>query len=425
LEVLFLNYKQSIEYIKEMEKQGMKLGLDVIRELLSRLGNPQDTLKILHIAGTNGKGSTSCFLTNILKESGYKVGTFNSPSVFGYNERILQDGCPISDEDVAKYISIVRRQADQMQLDGYAAPSAFEIEFAAALVYFKDTKCDFAVLECGLGGRDDATNVIEKKLLAIITSISYDHTALLGGMLSDIAQNKFAIVKDCPLVTYRQCKEVMDVFGAANRLILCDEPISVSHSSSGQVMQYKGEKYLLNQLGKYQLTNCALAIESALYLAQMGYAITPQTIKVGVEKSLWKGRLQKITVGDKTYLLDGAHNPDGARVLAQALQDDFADMKTCFVLGIFKDKDSDGMLKEIGGLAERFFAVTPTSPRGLDSNALVEKCRKYTEYSASCDNIKSAIFQAYASDCDLIVVCGSLSILADALDSINQIRERI
>lgn len=420
-----MNYEQSIEYIKEMEKQGIKLGLDVIRELLSRLGNPQDTLKILHIAGTNGKGSTSCFLTNILKESGYKVGTFNSPSVFGYNERILQDGCPISDEDVAKYISIVRRQADQMQLDGYLTPSAFEIEFAAALVYFKDTKCDFAVLECGLGGRDDATNVIEKKLLAIITSISYDHTALLGGTLSDIAQNKFAIVKDCPLVTYRQCKEVMDVFGAANRLILCDEPISVSHSSSGQVMQYNGEKYLLNQLGKYQLTNCALAIESTLYLAQMGYAITPQTVKVGVEKSLWKGRLQKITVGDKTYLLDGAHNPDGARVLAQALQDDFANMKICFVLGIFKDKDSDGMLKEIGGLAERIFAVTPTSPRGLDSIVLVEKCRKYTEYSASCDNIKSAIFQAYASDCDLIVVCGSLSILADALDSINQIRERI
>ena len=416
-----MNYKQSIEYIKEMEKQGMKLGLDVIRELLSRLGNPQDTLKILHIAGTNGKGSTSCFLTNILKESGYKVGTFNSPSVFGYNERILQDGCPISDEDVAKYISIVRRQADQMQLDGYLTPSAFEIEFAAALVYFKDTKCDFAVLECGLGGRDDATNVIEKKLLAIITSISYDHTALLGGTLSDIAQNKFAIVKDCPLVTYRQCKEVMDVFGAANRLILCDEPISVSHSSSGQIMQYKGEKYLLNQLGKYQLTNCALAIESALYLAQMGYAITPQTVKVGVEKSLWKGRLQKITVDKKTFLLDGAHNPDGAKALAQALQDDFADMKICFVLGIFKDKDSDGMLKEIGGLAERIFAVTPTSPRGLDSNVLVEKCRKYTEYSASCDNIKSAIFQAYASDCDLIVVCGSLSILADALDSINQI----
>ena len=420
-----MNYKQSIEYIKEMEKQGMKLGLDVIRELLSRLGNPQDTLKILHIAGTNGKGSTSCFLTNILKESGYKVGTFNSPSVFGYNERILQDGCPISDEDVAKYISIVRRQADQMQLDGYLTPSAFEIEFAAALVYFKDTKCDFAVLECGLGGRDDATNVIEKKLLAIITSISYDHTALLGGTLSDIAQNKFAIVKDCPLVTYRQCKEVMDVFGAANRLILCDEPISVSHSSSGQIMQYKGEKYLLNQLGKYQLTNCALAIESALYLAQMGYSITPQTVKVGVEKSLWKGRLQKITVDKKTFLLDGAHNPDGAKALAQALQDDFADMKICFVLGVFKDKDSDGMLKEIGGLAERIFAVTPTSPRGLDSNVLVEKCRKYTEYSASCDNIKSAIFQAYASDCDLIVVCGSLSILADALDSINQIIERI
>ncbi len=416
-----MNYKQSIEYIKEMEKQGMKLGLDVIRELLSRLGNPQDTLKILHIAGTNGKGSTSCFLTNILKESGYKVGTFNSPSVFGYNERILQDGCPISDEDVAKYISIVRRQADQMQLDGYLTPSAFEIEFAAALVYFKDTKCDFAVLECGLGGRDDATNVIEKKLLAIITSISYDHTALLGGTLSDIAQNKFAIVKDCPLVTYRQRKEVMDVFGTATRLILCDEPISVSHSSSGQVMQYKDEKYLLNQLGKYQLTNCALAIESALYLAQMGYAITPQTVKVGVEKSLWKGRLQKITVDKKTFLLDGAHNPDGAKALAQALQDDFADMKICFVLGIFKDKDSDGMLKEIGGLAERIFAVTPTSPRGLDSNVLVEKCRKYTEYSASCDNIKSAIFQAYASDCDLIVVCGSLSILADALDSINQI----
>ncbi|MDE5756718.1 MAG: bifunctional folylpolyglutamate synthase/dihydrofolate synthase, partial [Clostridia bacterium] len=332
-------YSEAVEYISGVEKFGIKLGLDTVKTLLARLDNPQKSLKFLHIAGTNGKGSVSCFLTNILLASGYSVGTFNSPSVFGYNERYLCDNIPMSDDDVAKYVTAVADERAKMAQEGLDLPSAFELEFAVAMLYFKDKKCDFAVLECGLGGRLDATNAIEQKELAIITSISYDHTAILGDTLTKIAGEKFAIVKDCPLITYRQCDEVMSVLGKADDLILCEDPISVESNKDGQTMAYKGETYALKQLGKYQLINCSLAIESAQYLASKGYNITAESIRKGVAQSVWKGRLQKICKGDKVFLLDGAHNPDGAKVLAQELSTTFKDMKKCFVFGMFKDKD--------------------------------------------------------------------------------------
>ena len=236
-------YSQAVDYISSVEKFGIKLGLDTVKILLARLGNPQKSLKFLHIAGTNGKGSVSCFLTNILLASGYSVGTFNSPSVFGYNERYLFDNKPMSDDDVAKYITVVASEREKMAQDGLDIPSAFELEFAAAMLYFKDKGCDFAVLECGLGGRLDATNSIEDKELAVITSISYDHTAILGDTLSKIANEKFAIVKNCPLITYRPCDEVMNVLGKANDLILCYEPKLLTSNSDGQTMIDKGEIY--------------------------------------------------------------------------------------------------------------------------------------------------------------------------------------
>lgn len=420
-----MNYQQAIRYVENMEKAGMKLGLATVKELLARLNNPQDDLKVLHIAGTNGKGSTSCFLTNILVESGYRVGTFNSPSVFGYNEKILFNAVPISNGDAAKYLSAVKTAVDKMQQEGLNIPSAFEIEFAAALLYFKDMKCDFAVLECGLGGKDDATNAIDNKVLAIITSISFDHTAILGNTLKDIAQNKFAIVKNCPLVTYDQGDEIMGVLSKAGRLLLCDTPLSLSSGANGQTMQYKGETYCLRQLGKYQLTNCSLAIESALYLSSQGYSITPQSIKAGVAKSLWKGRLQKLAVGGKTFLLDGMHNEGGAKELAEELKSHFSDMKKCFVFGMFKDKDSDKVLQYIGSLADRFITVTPPTERGLNGKILAQKCMRYTDRCTYCGSMQSAIDKAYDGEEELVVVCGSLSILSDALRCINAIIPRL
>lgn len=414
-------YSEAVDYVLSVEKFGIKLGLDTVKTLLDRLGNPQDSLKFLHIAGTNGKGSVSCFLTNILLASGYSVGTFNSPSVFKYNERYLFNNTPMSDEDVAKYVSIVADERKKMKQEGLNLPSAFEFEFAVAMLYFKDMKCDFAVLECGLGGRLDATNAISNKELAIITSVSYDHTAILGNTLTAIASEKFAIVKNCPLITYRQCDEVMSVLNKADDLILCDEPQLVESNTIGQTMLYKGETYRLKQLGKYQLINCSLAIQAAFYLSSKGYSITPSSIKKGVTQSVWKGRMQKIVKGNKTFLLDGAHNEDGAKVLAQELGTTFENMKKCFVFGTFKDKDIDAILANIGGLADEFIAIKPPTPRGLDEDITYKKCLAYTPSASKCKDISAAIANACKSKCDLIVVCGSLSILSPAYDAIMKI----
>ena len=414
-------YSKAVEYISGVEKFGIKLGLETVKTLLARLDNPQKSLKFLHIAGTNGKGSVSCFLTNILLASGYRVGTFNSPSVFNYNERYLFNNKPMSDDDVAKYVTIVANEREKMAQEGLDLPSAFELEFAVSMLYFKDKGCDFAVLECGLGGRLDATNVIESKELAIITSLSYDHTAILGDTLSQIAKEKFAIVKNCPLITYRQCDEVMDVLGKANDLILCDKPTLVSSDVNGQTMIYKGEDYRLKQLGRYQLVNCSLAIQSALYLANKGYSVTVDSIKKGVENSVWKGRLQKICKGDKIFLLDGAHNPDGAKVLAEELATTFNDYKKCIVFGMFKDKDIDGVLRYVGPLADEFVAIKPPLPRGLDEDVTYRKCLEYTPHCQKSQDIEEAIAIGYKSHCDLIVVCGSLSIISPTYQVINKL----
>lgn len=415
-------YDQAVNYVQNLEKFGSVFGLDTVRLLLNRLGDPQKSIKFIHIAGTNGKGSTSCFITNILIESGYKVGTFNSPSVFRYNERFLIDGSPICDTDVAKYISAVADEREKMKSEGLNAPTAFEVEFAAAMLCFKEKQCDFAVLECGLGGRLDATNAIDKKEVAIITSISFDHTAVLGNTLGAIAAEKAAIVKDCPLVTYRQCDEVMKVFEKADDLRVCPQSKLISSDKDRQIFSYRGETFELKQLGKYQLDNCSAAIEGALTLIERGHGkITWDTIKRGVSKSVWKGRLQKIEKKGKTFLLDGAHNPDGAKTLADELSSHFSDMKKCFVFGMFADKDIDGVLKNIGGLADMFIAVKPPSKRGLDEKITLEKCLQYATLSSSAPSIEEAITAALNGACELIVVCGSLSILNNALKAIESI----
>ena len=414
-------YLEAVEYIQNLEKFGSVYGLDTVRELLDRLGNPQDSLKFVHIAGTNGKGSTSCFITSILMQSGYRVGTFNSPSVFSYNERYLLDSRPIDDISVAKYITRVADERAKMIAQGLNAPTAFEVEFAVALLFFKDSKCDFAVLECGLGGRLDATNAIPSKEVAIITSISFDHTAILGNTLQEIASEKVAIVKGCPLVTYRQCDEVMDVFSKVDDLRICPIAHLISSGKDGQSFEYDSEIYNIRQLGEYQLQNCSLAIKCAQILASKGYAITQASIKLGVEKAIWKGRVQLTKKDKKTFLLDGAHNPDGAKVLAQELKRNFAQDKKCFVFGMFADKDIDGVLSNIGELADRFIAIRPPSKRGLDEKITLEKCLKYTPDSTSLPTMGEAIKDAYLSDCDTVIVCGSLSILGDALDQINKL----
>ena len=418
-------YKQAVDYILNIEKFGSSYGLQTVSLLLQRLNNPQKNLKFVHIAGTNGKGSTSCFITNILIAGGYKVGTFNSPSVFGYNERFLLNGKPIDDDSVAKYITVIANERNKMQSEGLTLPTAFELEFAAAMLCFKDNNCDIVVLECGLGGRLDATNVIDSKLAAVITSISYDHTAILGNTLKEIASEKFAIVKNCPLITFKQCDEVMSVLLKADDVRLTRPAKLIKSDKNGQDIEYNGVAYHLKQLGGYQLQNCSLAIECAYVLREKGLNIPDEAIKYGVENSLWKGRLQKIEKNGKLFLLDGTHNPDGAKVLADELKLNFSDMKKCFVFGMFKDKDIDGVLRQIGPLADCFITVTPPSNRGLDYKITQNKCLAYTSQCTCADNMKSAIDQAVKQDYPLIIVCGSLSILDSALKEISQLQDEV
>lgn len=424
-EVLFLFYQQAVDYILNIEKFGSSYGLQTVSSLLQRLGNPQNNLKFVHIAGTNGKGSTSCFITNILIESGYKTGTFNSPSVFGYNEKYLINGIPISNDIIAKHVTTVADAREKMQDEGLALPTAFELEFAVAMLAFAENKCDIAVLECGLGGRLDATNVIPHKLAAIITSISFDHTAILGNTLKEIAGEKFAIVKDCPLVTFNQCDEVMQVFKKADDLRVA-KPAKLIHSDkNGQTFEYDGTEYSIKQLGGYQLENCSLAIECAKVLREKGLNVSDSAIKKGVEESLWKGRFQKIQKNGKLFLLDGTHNPDGAKVLAKELKLNFSDMKKCFVFGMFKDKDIDGVLSHIGPLADCFIAIKPPTDRGLDCEITLSKCVKYNKNSSAETNIAAAVQKAYNKNYPLIIVCGSLSILDSALKAITAIPDEV
>lgn len=416
-----MNYSEAIEYISTVETLGIRLGIDCTKNLLARLGNPQNSIKILHIAGTNGKGSVSCFLTNILIAAGYQVGTFNSPAVFEYNEKILFNNTPITNDDVAKYITAVAEERDKMKFEGLELPTAFELEFAAALLYFKDKDCTFGVLECGLGGKTDATNAVDKKELAVITSISLDHTGLLGDTLEKIASEKFGIVKNCPLITYRQRDEVMGVLGKAEELILCDEPRLIDRDEDGQTVSYKGLSYRMKMFGSYQAVNCALAIESAHYLATRGYPVSTECIKKGILSSMWKGRMQIIHKNDKTYILDGAHNPDGAMTLTQELKATFKDVKKCFIFGMFKDKDVDGVLCHIGSIADEFIAVKPPTSRGLDETELLQKCLSYSPHSEKCNSIENAITKTKTCNCELIVVCGSLSLLSPAYDAITKL----
>ena len=342
-----MNYAECVKYMDNISKFGTKLGLDTIKAFLARLGNPQNDLKFVHVAGTNGKGSVCAYLTNILFHAGYKVGTFNSPAVFSYNERFSLNTKPASDELVEKYINIVANERQKMHDEGIKdLPTSFELETAAAFLMFKEENCDIAIIETGMGGRLDATNVIapENKLLSIITSISYDHTEYLGNTLPSIALEKFGIVTDT-LITFEQNPEVMEVFEKAPKLIIAKPANMMMATLSGIVFKYRGHIYRISMLGAHQIQNATLAIEAARKLKWLGFSeINRRVVQKALFKTYWPGRLDKKAVKDKTFILDGAHNPSGAKTLFNALKLHCPNTKLSFVFSAFNDKDIDGIL---------------------------------------------------------------------------------
>lgn len=433
-------YQEAIDYIKNIERSGSDYGIERMRELLDLLGAPDRHLKFVHIAGTNGKGSVSAYLTSILKEAGYKVGTYNSPSVFCYNERWLINGQPLSDDDVAKYLTVVKEciQSEQILRQafdiGEFKPTAFEQETAVAMLTFFDKECDICVLETGLGGRWDATNAIDDKVLSIVTPIGLDHCALLGNTLGEIASEKAAIIKD-EVVTCNQPPEVMEQLRRPFSIkdgkkeyrkatvVVCKQPRFLHGDICGQTFLYDGKKYEISMLGQHQLVNASIAICAVGELRKKHFSIDDNALEKGLKNTVWKARLQvvknakeefNITIPqDKVLVFDGSHNPQGAMTLANAIKELFENKRIHLVLGILKDKDVQGICDTLVPLASKVTCITPPSPRAMEKEELQKivapLCRGDCDTN---DSIKDAVQSSLFGDCDATILCGSLTLFA-------------
>lgn len=433
-------YQEAIDYIKNIERSGSDYGIERMRELLDLLGAPDRHLKFVHIAGTNGKGSVSAYLTSILKEAGYKVGTYNSPSVFCYNERWLINGQPLSDDDVAKYLTVVKEciQSEQILRQAFGIgefkPTAFEQETAVAMLAFFDKECDICVLETGLGGRWDATNAIDDKVLSIVTPIGLDHCALLGNTLGEIASEKAAIIKD-EVVTCNQPPEVMEQLRRPFSIkdgkkeyrkatvVVCKQPQFLHGDICGQSFLYDGKKYEISMLGQHQLVNASIAICAVGELRKKHFSIDDNALEKGLKNTVWKARLQvvknakeefNITIPqDKVLVFDGSHNPQGAMTLANAIKELFENKRIHLVLGILKDKDVQGICDTLVPLASKVTCITPPSPRAMKKEELQKivapLCRGDCDTN---DSIKDAVQSSLLGDCDATILCGSLTLFA-------------
>jgi len=432
-----LDYLSALSYIENIQRSGSIYGLERMKELLDLLDNIDSELKIIHVAGTNGKGSTTAYLTSILKEAGYKVGTYNSPSVFSYNERWLINGKPLENKDVAKYMTIVRSAIENEQkirevfnLEEFN-PTAFEIETAVAILAFYNKECNVCVLETGLGGRWDATNAVSDKVLSIITRIGLDHCYILGNTLKEIASEKAAIIKD-DVVTCKQDEDVMNEIAHPYLLENNDKKYrdSIMHTTKetklissnikGQKFEYDGKEYEISLLGIHQLENASLAIEAVNVLRQKHFDISDKALLEGLKKARWHARFEivenaeerfNIVIPDgKTLVFDGSHNPQGATTLANAVKEYFENKRVHLVLGILKDKDVDGILNILLNVANKVTTVTPPSIRALDKDDLKAKIDGKV-YVDSCNDIKVAVQHALdENDSDVVVLCGSLTL---------------
>ncbi|MFV9567167.1 bifunctional folylpolyglutamate synthase/dihydrofolate synthase [Thermoanaerobacter mathranii] len=410
-----MNYEEAISYIHGTYKFGIKLGLENIRRLLSYMGNPQKSLKIIHVAGTNGKGSTSAFISNILQQAGYKVALYTSPYLEEFEERMRINGENISKEKLIYYVEYIKPIISRMVEEGYNHPTEFEVVTAIAFKYFYDEKVDFVVLEVGLGGRFDATNAIDSSLVSVITTIDYDHTDRLGHTLGEIAYEKAGIIKQKGVVVsfYQQpeaMKVIIEACEVRNAYLTVLEKSNViikEQNPDFQIFDYKKYKDLkITLLGEHQIYNAALAIESVEKLRMYGYEITEKDIKEGLYRAKWPGRLE--VMRKKPYVvIDGAHNPQGMTALKESLKL-FKYDRLILVIGMLKDKDTQKMLDIIVPEADIIITTTPISERAYKASELAQKIDK--ENVISIENIENAVKYALdiAKEEDMILFCGSL-----------------
>lgn len=423
-----MNYREATEYIEELQQYGSVLGLDSMRELCSRLGNPQDELRFVHIAGTNGKGSVLAYVSTILKEAGYRVGRYLSPTITDYRERFQIDGRFITQSGLCKYLEQVKEAAEAMVAEGKPHPTPFEVETAVAFLYFLDKKCDIVVLETGLGGALDATNVVKTTVAAAFASISMDHMAILGDTLEKIALIKAGIMKDrCYVVTARQDPAVAKILKQAALLRKCklytadaERAKQVYYGVTKQRFTYAGYKNLeISMLGKFQIENAVVAVETIQVLAKAGFPVKEEALRRGLLLTSWPGRFS--VIGKKPlFIADGAHNEDASRRLAESLQFYFAEKKMIFILGMLKDKEYEKVINNTCNMAEHIITVTPPiRERAMPAYELAQAVRECNGNVTVADSVPEAVEIAYllaSREKDAVIVAfGSLSYLGELM----------
>ena len=430
-----MTFDEALEYIHSLPVFSGTIDFEKTRILMEYLGRPQDGLKVIHIAGTNGKGSTAAFISNILIEAGYKVGLYTSPYIQRFTERIKINNEEIPETELAGITETVKTVVERIKADGKPLPTEFDVITAIAFIWFNKADADAVVLETGMGGRLDSTNVVLSPELAVITSISYDHMAVLGNTLPEIAYEKAGIIKPgTDVLLYPQANEVYSVFenkckteGARLHNCIPGSPGSRPATPEGQYMDIDlssaEDPYLktgfsqkaleIPLLGAHQIMNASMAVNAAAILRNKGRNISDEAIINGLKKTRWEGRFE-ILRKEPYFVIDGGHNAEGIESLSSSIKSIFPKKKIIFIFGVLSDKDYNTMIDTILPLASRIFTITVPNPRALPAANLADAIKAASGYSGTpvipCSDISAAVNASLdlASPDDVICAFGSL-----------------
>ena len=419
-------YEEARVYLEHVSKYGSVLGLESIRHLMEELGNPQNELQVIHIAGTNGKGSILAYVSTVLQCAGWKVGRYISPTVMEYLERFQIDGEYMPKEVLLPIVEEVKWAAEQMQMKGMPYPTVFEIETAIAFVYFARENCDYVVLETGLGGRLDATNIVKNTKVCVFASISMDHMAVLGDTLAEIAEEKAGILKtESVAVSYPQTEEVRKILQQKADeknipLWFADkEQVVVQKEELGsQNFSYKEFQDVEIQLtGRNQIENAITALEVIRALRNQNVSIPDEAIYQGMRRTVWPGRFQ-VLEASPLVIVDGAHNEDATRRLAENIQTYLQGRPIIGVMGIFKDKAYKTIIEIMQPYLEYVYTIDlPNKDRTLDRRELVRVLKAQGISAEDCESVEKALRKAKksAKDGQAVLVFGSLSYLGEVI----------
>ena len=414
-----MTLEQALEYIHSNYWNGGTFGLGRTYELLEKMGNPQENLKFIHIAGTNGKGSTASMSASILRQAGYAVGLYTSPYIFRFNERMQVDGECITDEEVIELVEELKPLAQSMESE----PSEFEFVTCMAFEFFKRRKCDIVCLEVGLGGEFDSTNVIAPPVAAVMTNIGLDHVELLGDTLEKIAETKSKIIKEgCQAIIYREPETVEAVFEARCKevgatLTKADfDTINLrSASLEGQVFDWGNLKELhLPLLGQHQLKNAAVVLSLMRVLQKNGWNITEEQIRKGLESVSWPGRFE-LVAREPLFIVDGGHNPQCIEALVANVRDYLDGRHLTILTGVLGDKDYHAMYQDMAPFASEFVTITPDNPRAMSAEDLKTYLQQFGKPVTACKDAAEGVAtaKALAGKDGVVLAYGSLYMVGD------------